>query len=1021
LIDPADNDDDDRRVDFVLHHPRLASPSVIELDGPEHVAEVDAERDRQLTASGFDTVRIPNREIEAGRGPSLDRLRETLQSLVPRAHDLSETSWRAGHFALECAWGAKLQFAIVRAMQSGLLTPTAEHWRIQIDTPFASSIAAVQDLLDLVGAIEQLYEGWLLPGAVYVESDGAVAAFMRNEDGWHRSHPASDPDLEFDLRVRLEPHSSPWAAYPDAPFDMVVRPAYAPRDFAPGHAAGNQSNLVSRVGIEAAHAPLTQLLRTVFRKRSFREGQAEAVYNAVTGNDSIVLLPTGGGKSIIYQLSGLLSPGITLVIDPLVALIEDQIRVLRSYGIDRAVGISSATGSGDERLRLQRAAERGEYMFMLVAPERMQSPNFRATLRTVAIASRINLAVIDEAHCVSEWGHDFRPAYLNLSRNLRRLGQGNGAPPTILALTGTASRAVLRDMVADLELDSKAKSSIVRPTSFDRKELRFRVVETDGRNAQADLRGVLMALPRDFQRTPADFYTPAGRHTFSGIIFTSFAKSRVGGVLDLRDQVKQATGASVTIYAGGAPHPGIDKRAWDEEKRANAKRFMQNEATVLVATKAFGMGIDKANIRYTLHFGMPGSLEAFYQEAGRAGRDRRPAQCVVLYSRPEPQIESKLDVIRSSLEELRNAFEVAPRNGRGDLGSALFFHLNSFAGPDEELTDVRSMVTRLSALQPGESIELPFARATERFKQEDVRKREEKALFRLVQVGYLADYELDWGSQKIRVVGGSKDPATVAARVIDYVRRSDSGRVKDVQGQLARIVKSDQGDEATVRLIGALIAFCYDTIERARRRSIFEAMEAAKQGRDPDNFRRRLLDYLQEGMDPDSFQRLVEAPTIDFACCKEMLAKTNNDVEAGELRGITIRFLESYPDHPVLLALRALSESLSLDCDDNVVLDSLRTLLTESAQKYSVDSKTMDTAIALIAQAAESRAARLFPSLLLALEDTGYSSRDPELGLNSLARRGLAVAPDDVGDLALLGRLKRGVASLRAAASNFAA
>jgi hypothetical protein len=165
-------------------------------------------------------------------------------------------------------------------------------------------------------------------------------------------------------------------------------------------------------------------------------------------------------------------------------------------------------------------------------------------------------------------------------------------------------------MVADLELDSKAKSSIVRSASFDRKELRFRVVETDGRNAQADLRGVLMALPRDFQRTPADFYTPAGRHTFSGIVFTSFAKSRVGGVLDLRDQVKQATGASVTIYAGGAPHPGFDKRAWDEEKRANANRFMQNEATVLVATKASGMGIDKAN------------TDVANRDEGRVGRRR---------------------------------------------------------------------------------------------------------------------------------------------------------------------------------------------------------------------------------------------------------------------------------------------------------------------------------------------------------------------------------------------------------------
>jgi ATP-dependent DNA helicase RecQ len=1011
LVEPAAQGSDDRRVDFVLCHPKVFATTVIEIDGPEHEPTLDAGRDRLLISAGYRVVRIPNAEIESGHGPALDALLQDLKHLIEPRSDVESLSWWAGRFSLECAWGAKLQFAVVRALQVGMLTPTADAWQIQLHTPFASSFAAIEDLLNLLHAVEQLYEGWLLPGAVNVYAGDVSVSFHRSVDGWRR---AASPDRSGDcpeICICLEPDVGPWAADPDEPCDLVVRTAFAPRDFSPAHAVGSQARLTSAIDFESARAPLTHLLRTIFRKQDFREGQAEAVYNAVRGDDAIVLLPTGGGKSIIYQLSGLLSPGITLVIDPLVSLIEDQIRGLKAYGIDRAVGISSATGYGDERTRLLRAAERGEFMFILVAPERMQSPSFRGSLRAMAQVSRINVAVIDEAHCVSEWGHDFRPAYLNLARNLRRLGETEGRAPTILALTGTASRAVLRDMVADLELDARSKNAIVRPASFDRKELTFRIVETDGRNAQADFRGALMSLPQAFRKSAGDFYTPSGRHTYSGVVFTSFSKSTVGGVFDLREQVRQATGAAVTVYSGGSPHMSIDKRAWDVEKRENARKFMQNEVPVLVATKAFGMGIDKPNIRYTLHYGMPGSLEAFYQEAGRAGRDRRPAQCVILYSRPEPQIEAKLDVIRNTLPDLREAFENAPRQGRGDLGSALFFHLNSFKGPTEEKDDVKGMVDRLANLVAGESTEIPFART------EDGRKREEKALFRLVQAGFLADYEVDFGGHKYRVVGGSKEPSNVAQRVIAYVRRSDSGRVADIESQLKPFIRLQNLEEATVSLIGVLIDFCYDTIERARRRSIFEAMEAAKQGRDPSNFRRRLLDYLQEGMDPESFQRLVESESISFAVCREMLAKTNNEVEAGELRGITIRFLESYPDHPALLVLRALSESLTVDCDDAVTLDSLRNLLGSSVEKYSVKRDTVDEVIELVAAVATTRSPRLFPALLLALEDTGYTSRNESLSFKSLARRGMSDMPEEVTDILLIKRLQEGVNKLRGAAS----
>ena len=1008
IASKLDDNLDERRVDFVFSHPCLDRALIIEIDGGDHIDSVDQQRDRLLESSGYSIIRIPNEEIENDGGAKLDQARQILNraNLDTSERIKNSRNERFSRFLINCSWAAKLQLSIVRAIQFGWVKPAEDTWRIEIDSPLDHMPEAVVGLLELINALEVLYGLNILPKRVllYEEVNKDPALIYKDSNQlWVLAENSCSDGEPANLRIVLEPGSSAWASYTCNPADIIVRTSFSPTRFTSEHITGSQYDLKASIGFDESILHLRTILQIIFRKVEFRQGQARAIYNALKGDDSIILLPTGGGKSIVYQLSGLITPGITLVVDPLISLIEDQVRGLNAYGIDKAIGISSAINNIEDRKAIQIATERGEFAFILISPERMQSPDFRDTLRAISHVSRINIAVIDEAHCVSEWGHDFRPAYLNLARNIRKLEEINGITPTLLALTGTASRAVLRDMVADLELDTTKDSSIIRPDSFDRKELKFQIIETNSRNSITDFGAIFMDLPQRFNMPKGEFFTTSGRNTCSGVIFTSFAKGP-NGVFKLRDTARNVTGASTTVYSGGPPLKGINPSDWDDEKRENANRFMNNKVPLLVATKAYGMGIDKPNIRYTVHAGMPGSLEAFYQEAGRAGRDRKEALCYILFSRPSGHIETKLDILQKSLADLHAEYKALPWGQGGDLGSALYFHLNAFTGAQDEVNDVRRMLAKFDEIEPEKIFEFPLPTGIGR-------KSDEKGLFRLVQVGVLSDYEIDYGRKIVRAIGGSTIPSNISDKILAYVRRSDSGRVKDVQRKLSPFVSKESTNEVIISLVNVLVSFCYDTIERARRRSIFEALEAAKNGNDPTVFRRRLLNYLQEGMDPDSFQKIVETDEIDFTECLEITNKVNNAIEAGELRGITIRFLESYPEQPVLLMLRALSESLCDDCDGAIVFDAVTSLFLSAREKYSLEIAQMEKAISLLAEFGETRNPIVFGPLLLAIFKSNIELENPNLNFLALVERARSSDCNEVDDIILVRHLHMSIKS----------
>src|SRR2546423_7133145 len=327
-------------------------------------------------------------------------------------------------------------------------------------------------------------------------------------------------------------------------------------------------------------------LRQHFGFPDFRPGQTEAVESVFQSQDTLVVLPTGGGKSLCYQVPALMLPHLTVVISPLISLMKDQVDALTRRGLP-ATFVNSSLTSTQVADRLARA-QRGEFKLLYVAPERFDVGSTAERLK----GTGVSLLAVDEAHCISEWGHDFRPSYLRIAKVRERLGW-----PPVVALTATATPHVRADIVRQLKLDH-AKTII---TGFDRRNLRYHVVSSRTEQDKDEaLVGILRAAPG------------------LAVVYASTRRT----VERITNLINDARVAAV------AYHAGLD----DAHRREVQDAFMKERVRVIVATNAFGMGIDKPNVRLVLHYAMPGTLEAYYQEAGRAGRDGEPADCFLLHS-----------------------------------------------------------------------------------------------------------------------------------------------------------------------------------------------------------------------------------------------------------------------------------------------------------------------------------------------------------------------------------------------------
>ncbi|MCK1991024.1 DNA helicase RecQ [Peribacillus muralis] len=335
-----------------------------------------------------------------------------------------------------------------------------------------------------------------------------------------------------------------------------------------------------------------EYLQQYYGYESFRKGQEQIIEQVLKGMNTAGIMPTGGGKSICYQIPALLLPGVTLVISPLISLMKDQVDALEQNGIDATFLNSSI--SGLESSKRMNDIKQGRYKLVYVAPERLENPAFQQELFNV----EISLVAIDEAHCISQWGHDFRPSYLKIKTLLKNMP----AEPTVLALTATATPHVTDDICQSLGISKEHAIS----TGFSRENLFFSVVKEENRGR---------FLMRYIEKNKNE----------SGIIYAATRKE----VDSLHAKLNKAG------FKTGRYHAGMN----EQDRSKQQDEFIRDEVSLMVATSAFGMGIDKSNVRYVIHYQTPKNMESYYQEAGRAGRDGLDSECILLYSPQDMQIQ----------------------------------------------------------------------------------------------------------------------------------------------------------------------------------------------------------------------------------------------------------------------------------------------------------------------------------------------------------------------------------------------
>lgn len=936
------------RVDFFLPEANL----VIEVDGQFHNKEKqkqrDIVRDVLLEASSVTVIRIPTSAI-AEEGEALKnkflKIKECLvnaeASIKPFEDFLTNKVYAAKNITHDLVAISRMQRVLSELVYSGQLSAKKRLWTIEITSDFPASFdwpkLAMEDFFYTLDALFTLSR-----------EPSKIPEFKIIESGDDKGE---KPDIKLDLALFKRFDEScldPGVVYIRNDF-VQSRSVIANKietaarlDHSNAARAIGSDKEVNVFGQDAEHA-LLKLAYQIFSYKRFNPGQIDIIRTHFSFEAALGLLPTGAGKSFCFQLSTVLRRGCSLVVCPITALVRDHVAELEGFGFKGRAAYISAEVKSERRSQILGKLKQGRLRFLFVSPEQLQREEFRSLIRDVTEAGLLSSTVVDEVHCLSEWGHDFRTSYLTLGQTLRNFAQNVPS----LCLTATASERVLKNIAIEMNIPDEA---ICYHMDNSREELNFKVERT--KYARGDLRKLVRKSAQDGL---ADNLNPF-------IIFTPHRTNDYGCSVIINDIRRILVDQKVALFCGEMPNP--EKTTWSLENEPNhlpemswglfdklppeerfgfykaevQRLFKQNKIAGICATKSFGMGVNKTNVRMTVHLGCPTSMEALYQEGGRAGRDKQPADCIVIFT-PEKELPEYVSDQNTSLNQLKDWQKSVRMKDSGDFSRQLFMLTKDLKNIKQEVKDCQLLISSLRTNSYHAQIVTGGRGESDRVN--------EKTIYRLYQLGFIKDWTVEDFYRGIFNVEWQEQSLTdLLDRLESYISKyadslEDAAKHKTA---IRKIVKEPKdNDLIEERLISYLLQWNYDHFVYNRRQSLKTVYDECNKYSEENKseFKRNLESYfsisMKNRMELVLGAALIEAPKQLRSFLVDEDGNLKPQVEIRNTGASIARYLESYQSNPGLNLLSAFCRAALGEFDDSDGRNRFKNYISQALEHDSLN------------------------------------------------------------------------------------